>query len=280
MSNIAIVVDSTAVVSKELIENNDNIYIAPLSIIFREKTYEDGTLSENDFFELVDTSEDLPTTSQPSIGLVRDLFEKLIKNYDHIIYITISSGISGTYDSGLMARSLVSEEKITVFDSKYTSIVQHEMAYVALNLIKDKKSVEDIIKILEEYRNNSQIILVVDDLMHLQRTGRLSATSAIIGNFLNIKPILHFNDGTLEVLKKVKTMKKVYQAIIEILSEENLSEKSHIAIAQAHGMEYAEELKTQLEEYYPNHKIKIESLSPVISVHTGPKVIGVGWINK
>lgn len=276
---IGVVVDSTAVVGKSMMEQYSNLHSVPLKIIFGDKTYADGIdLTQDEFFDMLEKTEELPTTSQPSIGEVEDEFTELLKTYDHIIYITLSSGISGTFDSGQMARNIVSEEKITVFDSKFASVIHRMMVTEVMEMIERNNSLEEIVNRLDLFRSNSKILLVVDDLKHLSRTGRLSATSAQIGNMLKIKPILHFHEGKIELLKKIRSAKKAHKAILEMAKEADLRDGDYIQIAQAHGMEYAQNMQRELKKIYPNLNIEISDLSPVISVHTGPKTIGVGWI--
>lgn len=279
--NIAIVVDSTAVIGKVLLDHHKNLYSVPLNIIFEQHSYADGIdLTQDEFFRLMKHSDELPTTSQPSIGEVEELFTKLVDEYDHIIYITISSKISGTYESGMMVRQMVSEDKITVFDSLFTSIIQKQMAIEALKMVDNSKSVEEIIERLEYIRSNSEIILVVDELKHLQRTGRIGNAAASIGHMLQIKPVLALKDGKIELIKKVKTIKKAHMVLIDMINERELNEHSHIIIAEADADEYATNLREKLLIHYPNHKIAIDPLSPVISVHSGPRTIGIGWVKE
>ncbi|MBN2796280.1 MAG: DegV family protein [Clostridia bacterium] len=275
---LAVLVDSTAV-ADSLKAKYDNLYSVPLKIIFQEDTYADGIdLTQESFFEKLERTETLPTTSQPSIGEVETLFKDLLNNYDHVIYLTLSSKISGTYDSGLMARQIVSEERITVFDTLNASIIHKIMTEEVLKMHGEGKEITDIVKRLEVLREHATIHLVVDDLKHLSRTGRLSSTSASIGNMLQIKPILHFVDGKIELLKKVRSIKKAHQSLIDTVASRNLQPGDYVSIAHAHGMAYAEPLKNELEKLYPELNITINDLSPVISVHTGPKTIGIGWI--
>ncbi len=277
--NIAVVVDSTAVMGERLLEAHSNLYSIPLKIIFKDNTYSDGIdLTQDDFFTLVEVSEDLPSTSQPSIGELENLFKKLLPDYDHILYITISSKISGTYESGMMARQLVSEEKITVFDSLFTSIIQKSMALKAVEMGSENKTIIEIVNELENMRENAGIILVVDDLTHLQRNGRMSKTSAVVGNFLKIKPVLELKDGKLELIKKVKTTKKAHKLLLDLIDEKGLKENSHIMVAEAQAEDYSLVLKEKLQNKYPENIVTIDDLSPVISVHTGPKTVGIGWI--
>jgi len=275
---IAVIADSTAVMGDI---KNEHLYSVPLKIIFEHKSFEDGIdLTQEAFFELLKTREDLPTTSQPSIGEVEDVFKDLLKNYDHIIYLTLSSGISGTYDSGMMARNIVDDSRITVFDTLGTSIIQKLMTLETLRMIDEGKNVEEIVNRLEEYRSQFEIYLVVDDLKHLSRTGRVSTTSASIGSMLKIKPILHFEDGKIELFKKVRSTKKAHQALLDLVAEAQLKPGDMCMIAHADGIDYAEALKTEINKVYPELEVGIDPLSPVISVHTGPRTLGVGWIKS
>lgn len=280
MSKFAILVDSTAVVSKEVFDNNSNLYSVPLKVLIGDDAYSDGIdLTQQLFFETLKEKKDLPTTSQPAVGDVSVMLEKLIQEYEHVFYITISSKISGTYQTGEMLKQQIDSSKITVFDSGFTSVVQNVMIDQTLEMIRNNDSVEKIQTSLNYMRDNSNVLLVVDDLKHLQRTGRISYTAASIGTTLKIKPILHFEEGSIVIRKKIRTLKKAHSKLIEIIEEENLSKNSVIAIAHADGLEYAEMVKSELKNKYPNHTVLIHELSPVISVHTGAGTIGLGWVN-
>lgn len=276
--NLAVLVDSTAV-ADELKEKYDNLYSVPLKIIFKDETYADGIdLTQDEFFHKLEHTPDLPTTSQPAIGEVETVFKELLKDYDHIIYLTLSSQISGTYDSGLMARQIVNEERITVFDTLNASIIHKMMTEEVLQMHAAGKSITEIVNRLNVMRENASIYLVVDDLKHLSRTGRISTTAASIGHMLQIKPILHFVDGRIELLKKVRSVKKAHQAMIDTVKAADLHPGDFVSVAQAHGRDYAVKVRDELQTHYPELNVSIDDLSPVISVHTGPKTIGIGWI--
>jgi len=279
MSKIAVVVDSTAVINNELLESNHNLYSIPLHVIIDDKSYRDGIdITPCEFCYKMSKSTNLPTTSQPPLGDVFELFEELVDKYDHIIYITISSKLSGTFQTGVLAKNQVSEDKIIVFDSSYTSTIQKQMAMKALELINMGRSIEEIIENLEYIKSNSKIYLVVDDLKHLHRTGRISLSASSFGKILNIKPILAFENGEIVVNKKVRTMGKVYDTLAELIANDKLTSNSKIILAHANGYDYALKMKEKVLEIYPEHTVLIEELSPVISVHTGEKSFGLSWI--
>jgi len=279
MPKIAVVVDSTAVIGNELLESNNNLYSIPLHLIIDDKSYRDGIdITPCEFCYKMSKSINLPTTSQPPVGDVYNLFEELVDKYDNIIYITISSKLSGTFQTGILVKNQVSQDKIIVFDSTFTSTIQKQMAIKALELAKMGSSIEEIIKSLEYIKANSKIYLVVDDLKHLHRTGRISLSASSFGKILNIKPILAFEEGEIVVNKKVRTMGKVYDTLVELIANDKLTSNSKIILAHANGYDYALKMKEKVLEIYPEQTIIIEELSPVISVHTGERSFGVSWV--
>lgn len=280
MKKVAIVTDSTAVMGSELEKNEQHLYTVPLQILFGDdEVYRDGIdLSSDMFFKKISNASVLPTTSQPSVGAVLELFEKLIETYDEILYITISSNISGTYNTGLLAAKQIEGKKVEVFDSLHTSVIQKMYVLEALEEVKKGYHVDHIVRKLKKMRSKSEIFLIVDDLHHLGRTGRVNNMGAIVGQLLKIKPILTFENGYINLRKKVRTLKKAYLEVMSILDSQELKESSRIMIAHANGMENALKVKEAIEIIYPDKEIEISELSPVISVHTGPNTVGVAWI--
>ncbi len=277
----AIVTDSTAVVDKEFVKSNPNVYIVPLHLMIKDHDYADGVdLTQEMFFQMMDQSSIIPTTSQPSVGEILELFEMLKSKYDQILYITISSKISGTYSTGKLAMNQIEGIEIEVFDSLHTSAIQLMFVKEAVRLASKGKTIHEIVSILEILREKAAIYLIVDDLKHLARTGRVNNVSAIIGTLLKIKPILKFEDGYINLHKKVRSLSKAYQDVIEIAKAEQLNCSSLIMVAHANSHQNAVKIRDMLKKIYPNHDIEICELSPVISVHTGPNSVGVAWLKK
>lgn len=279
MNKIAVVVDSTAVIDNDLLESNSNLYSLPLHLIIDGESYKDGIdITPSEFCIRLNQCSQLPTTSQPNVGDVFTLFEEIVEQYEYIIYITISSKLSGTFQTGALVKNQISRDKIVVFDSLSTSTIQKQMAIRALELIESGSSIEDIIKELDYIKSNSKIYLVVDDLKHLRRTGRISLSAASLGHVMKIKPILYFDNGEIVLKYKIRTLNKVYSKLIELISDDKLTSNSKIIIAHANGYDYALRLKELVSEVYPENDILIEELSPVISVHTGERSFGLSWI--
>lgn len=279
MKDVAIITDSTAVITDDLLKDYSFLYTLPLQIIFKDDVYYDGDISQEKFFSLVNKYPELPTTSQPLIGTTRDLFEKLLKEYKQIIYITISSNISGTYQTSAAVAKEIEPDRIIVFDSLLTAAVQKRMVIEACEHVKQNKDMESILSTLKDMRYNHHAYLLVDDLKYLKRTGRISEAAASIGSILKIKPIVRFENGTIVIDNKVRTIKKSMSYLLDKLSDLEVKDNTHVLIAHANGLEYGKKMEELINERYPSFTTSISELSPVISVHTGPQSFGVTWVD-
>nr|WP_077214821.1 DegV family protein [Bacillus dakarensis] len=276
----AVVTDSTAYIPKELREKL-NIHMIPLSVIFGNETYqEEVDIEASDFYEMVKDKE-LPTTSQPSIGQFVTLFEKLREDYDAVISIHLSSGISGTYQGAVSAGDMVEGIKVIPFDSEISAMVQGFYVLEAAEMAAAGKELEEIMGRLEEMRHSLTAYFMVDDLSHLQRGGRLSSAQALIGSLLQVKPLLHFENKLIVPFEKIRTRKKAMKRIVELLEEDAKSGDAYRAvIIHANREEEAREWKAELEGKLPNVEFMISYFGPVIGTHLGEGSMGLGWVKK
>ncbi|MEH7444572.1 DegV family protein [Bacillus sp. JJ1122] len=276
----AVVTDSTAYIPKELREKW-NIHMIPLSVIFSNETYrEEVDISAEAFYEEV-KNRDLPTTSQPPIGEFVELFEKLSNDYDEVVSIHLSSGISGTYQGAITARTMVDGIKVYAFDSEISCMVQGFYALEAAEMAEQGKSGEEIIARLGEMKHSIRAYFMVDDLSHLQRGGRLSSAQAFIGSLLQVKPLLHFEDKRIVPFEKVRTRKKALNRVVELLAEDAGSgEQYRAAIIHANREAEALEWKKELETQFPNVEFMLSYFGPVIGTHLGEGSMGMGWYKK
>ncbi len=278
MSKIGILVDSTSGITHEFAKEYGNMHMIPLYFLFGDETYEDGVdLTLDEFFqkseELYEKTKKMPTTSQPSVGRTLETFEGLLKEYDHVIYMTLSSKMSGTYQSGLMA-SKEFEDKVTVIDSTYTVSCLRQMAICASEDAKAGKSVEEIVKKINYIIDNTTIYFVVSDLKHLQRTGRIGAAASVIGTALQLKPILEVRDGEVATKEKIRSLPKALKGLCKSLEELNLNEDDCVYVLQAVAEEMRDQIAESIKEINSNIDVKIDVISPVIAVNTGPGIAG------
>jgi DegV family protein with EDD domain len=276
----AVVTDSTAYIPKEMREQL-NIHMIPLSVIFGLETYqEEKEISATEFFEEVRTRE-LPTTSQPPVGEFVELYTRLAAEYDDVISIHLSSGISGTYQGAVAAAEMVEGIKVHAFDSEISCMVQGFYVLEAAEWALQGKSAKEILDRLEDMRETIQAYFIVDDLAHLQRGGRLSSAQAIIGSLLQVKPLLHFVDKKIVPFEKVRTRKKAMKRVANLLGEAvKGGEPYRAVIIHANREAEAYEWKKELESIYSNVEFMISYFGPVIGSHLGEGSMGLGWVKK
>lgn len=277
----AVVTDSTAYIPKELREKF-NIHMIPLHVIFGNEVYrEELDITAGEFYEEVKTKE-LPTTSQPPIGQFVELFERLAKEeYDSVISIHLSSGISGTYQGAVTASTMVEGIEVYPFDSEISCMVQGFYAIEAAEWVARGRDAKAIMKRLEEMKKSARAYFMVDDLSHLQRGGRLSSAQAFIGSLLQVKPLLHFENKVIVPFEKIRTRKKALKRIVDLLGEDALKGGNYKAvIIHANREEEAREWREELSAMYPNVDFTIGYFGAVIGTHLGEGSMGMGWMKK
>lgn len=271
MSNIQIIVDSTAYLTREYIIEN-NIEVAHLSVELDDIRTREGLPGEfKDFFDRFEKSENFPKTSQPPVGEFAECYEKAFEKADEIIVITFSSKLSGTYSSAVVAAEMFEDKSITVIDSQtavgnYRAIVDKAVQLAKIGVNKD-----EIIKAIEEIQKNMSINLTVDSLEYLKRGGRLSNAQAIVGSLLNIKPIIGLIDGELIATDKVRGKKKALEFMISKIPPYS----KEISIDHVENLEEAERIRELLIDKFKHAKISVNEMGPVIGSHIGPKAIGL-----
>lgn len=277
----AVVTDSTAYLSQAEQEKY-NIHVVPLSVIFDQETFaEDVDIDVATFYDKVREAKELPKTSQPPIGEFVSLFEKLANDYDEVVTIHLSSGISGTYQGAIRAGELVEGLDVYGFDSEIACGPQGFYAIEAAKMAQQDASAKDIIAKLKEMKQSMRGYFMVDDLSHLQRGGRLSAASALIGGLLQVKPILHFKDKVIVPFEKIRTRKKALRRVEDLLGEDVAVHPDIEAVVihancEAEGQAWLETLQAK----YPSVHFKQSYFGPVIGTHLGQGSLGLGWYKK
>lgn len=275
---IAVLTDSTSYLA-ESTRKKYNIEVVPLSVTFGNTSYEEEIeLSAEEFYSLVRNSKELPKTSQPSIGFMTDKLTELAKDYDAVIAIHLSSGISGTYQSMQTAGTMIDEIDVHVFDSEMSCMAQGFYVLETVKMIEQGSTPEEIIARLNEMKQSMRAYFVVDDLQHLHRGGRLSGTQALVGSMLQVKPILHFVDKKIVPFEKIRTQKKALKRIVELFDEDAKTGKPiRASIIHANVPDLAQAFAEELESLYPNADISISYFGAVIGTHLGEGSIGLAW---
>lgn len=277
---IALVTDSTSDISKDLVEKY-GVHIVPLTVFFGNDSYVDGNLFDGmSFYEKLQSTDIVPKTSQPSPADFQELYEKLLKEYDHVVSIHIGSKLSGTYASASMAAEFLKSDKISVFDSKSATSILEVIIIEVAEAIKRNESLDEILNIVNWSIENVKNVIAVNTLFYLQKNGRIGKASALLGGMLNFKPILMLKDGVIHAEEKVRGAAKVAPKVMEILDSmiPDTSAKVRLIVAHGDDQETADMYVTMLKEKYPNSEVFTTLCGAVIGCHAGPKVIAVGLL--
>ncbi len=276
MTRIAIVTDSTADIPVSLKEEL-NIQVIPLNVIFGEKTYKDGVdITSKAFFEMLPASSVHPSTSQPSPGEFVEFYEQVLKEYDSIISVHISSGLSGTHQSAKMARDMLPQADITVVDSRTASLGCGLAAIAGAEARNAGLNQEAILSAVKSVCEEQILLLTVETLEWLQRNGRIGKASALLGSLLNVHPILKVQDGQVAPHAKVRgKMSKVLSAMVEA-GQEFVPAGSAVRLGIVHGNapEEARVLADMIGKVYDVKSVIYNEIGPVIGVHVGPGALG------
>ncbi|MGE7836024.1 DegV family protein [Viridibacillus arvi] len=277
----AIVTDSTAYLTKAEREQY-NIRMVPLSVVIKHETFEEEVnITTTNFYDKVRNENELPKTSQPAIGTFVTLFDELSKEYDEILAIHLSSGISGTYQGALQAGEMVQGIDVYGFDSEISCAVQGFYVLKAGEMAKDGASAKEILEALEEMRKTMRAYFMVDDLAHLQRGGRLSAAQALIGGLLQVKPILHFENKVIVPFEKIRTRKRALKRVEDMLGEDAAKyDRLDAVVIHGNCEDEAKEWMATLQDKFPNVNVKLSYFGPVIGTHLGEGSMGLGWVKK
>ncbi|KRN14591.1 hypothetical protein FC38_GL000674 [Lactobacillus gigeriorum DSM 23908 = CRBIP 24.85] len=280
---IALVTDSTAGLTNEEIEKN-NIIVMPIPVIIGDKEYFDGIdITSEKLFQTQREGAAFPKTSQPSMGKMIELYNRLIsEGYEAIIDITLSGGISGYNDTLKNIAKNNPEYHLYPYDSKMTVRLQGYLVLAAAKMIKLGLQPEKIIKKLDEIRDTIDELFVVDDLNNLSRGGRLSNASAFIGTMLHIKPLLTFKDRQIVAFDKIRSMKravsKIEKLALQRTAELSYKDKLRFFVFYSNDLTQAKEIESFISSNFPELPIDEAEFSPVIATHLGEKSVAIAWM--
>ena len=273
---VRIVTDSTADLTPEQ-QRAAGITVVPLNVHFGDEVFRDHVdLSTDEFFRRLKASPQLPRTSQPSVGAFEEAYRSLRQGGDEIVSVHLSSKVSGTYNSALMAAQSVGEGKIDVVDSLSTSMALGFIALEGAKLARagrDRQAVADCLRGLVP---KARVICVVDTLTYLERGGRIGKARALLGSLLNVKPILQLKDGEVVPLGRARGRPQALNRLVELLERDG--KVRQLAIMHGAAQTDAEQLRERVASSYPSVDIQLTEIGAVLGTHTGPGVIGFTYL--
>lgn len=282
MNRFKLVTDTSADLPRDYLEQND-ITVLSLAYIIDGETYGwENPMDDHEFYSKMRKGS-MPTTSQVNMGDATELFEELIKEYDEILCVSFSSGLSGTYNSVAVAAQNVCEahpqKKIRVVDTKAASLGQGLMVDYALKMRNDGKSLDETADFLEQNYNHFVHVFTVDDLNHLYRGGRVSRATAFVGTLANIKPILHVDDqGHLINIGKVRGRKKSLIELVNLMEKkigDHVKDNQRIFISHGDSAEDAQFVAEEVKKRFGIDSFLINYVGPTIGAHSGPGTIAL-----
>jgi DegV family protein with EDD domain len=274
---IKIVTDSTAYLPEEFVARHD-IHVVPLYVHFGTEAFKEGVeLSNEDFYRRLKEAPELPTTSQPSAGEFQQVYTPLVDAGHEVLTLTISSKLSGTWNSAMAAKEMMPDAPITVIDSLSTSVGLHLMIDAALEAVAAGATIQEIANQIDQMKQRMEIFFVVDTLEYLAKGGRIGNGKAFLGTLLKVKPILVLQEGAIEPLEQVRSKRKATARMLDLVEEyvDNRGSVARLAITNALVPEEAEILGQELLGRFGCAQPLIGDLGPVIGTHTGPGCLGI-----
>lgn len=282
MAKVAIITDSSSDIPPDLAQALD-IRIIPLKILFGAQVFRDRVdITPQEFYRKLRASRALPTTSQPSAGDFVQVYEEARQAADSIVSIHISGALSGTIESAHMAKTQMGESiPIYIVDSRSTSMGLGFMVLAAAKMAAEGMDAPQIVERVQRLISRMNVLFVVDTLEYLYKGGRIGGAKRLLGSVLSIKPLLHLRDGQVDVLEQTRTKRGALTRLLEVVEERVGTVRGvHMAIVHAEVPGEAMALKEEMEKRFPCEELFVLDLSPVLGVHTGPGVIGVGFYTE
>lgn len=276
---LAVITDSSAFLQAETLRKED-LFVLDIPVNIDGQEYVEGVnLTAQEFYEKMASASELPKTSQPSIAKLDEILSSLkAKGYTHALGLFLSSGISGFYQNIQYMKDEYEGLTIAFPDTRITSAPLGYMVESVLKWAEQGDGFESILDKVTEQIENTSAFIMVDDLDHLVKGGRLSNGAAILGNLLSIKPILYFNDqGVIEVYEKVRTEKKATKRLVEIVKETTANGNYQITVIHGNAHQKAADLRQLLIDGGVATDVSIATFGSVIGTHLGEGSIALGY---
>ena len=277
---LAVITDSSAYLNKEIL-NREDLFVLDIPVNIDGQEYIEGVnLTAEEFYQKMAQASELPKTSQPSIAQLDEILTSLKeKGYTHVLGLFLSSGISGFYQN---IQYMVDDYEGLTIAFPDTLITSAPLGIMVESVFRWRDQGDDFVIIQDKLAiqiSHTSAFIMVDDLDHLVKGGRLSNGAALLGNLLSIKPILYFNEhGVIEVYEKVRTEKKATKRLIEIIKETTASGQYRVIVIHGNSPEKAEELRQHLLESGVGTDISLATFGSVIGTHLGAGSIALGYI--
>lgn len=281
MSKVKIITDSCSDLPAEIVDSYD-IEFLNIEVSINNKVYYDrADLQPADFYKLIEEQNDVPKTSRITPEKFKEVYKKALIDYDQVLVIAFSSKLSGILESAVIAKRELGSDRIKIIDSRAASVGQGLLVYQAAKWLQAGKPIEDVVQTLMEDASRLEHIFAVGDIEMLKRGGRISKTKAVMANVLNIKPILHIQDGKILPHDRVRGKKRmIYYLLNEIEKKADKPESQIIALTYSQNEKYALKLKEKIESRFNPKEIFISEIGAAVGSHAGPGTLAVVFKNS
>ncbi len=280
MGKIAVVSDSNSGIAPEEAKEL-GIYILPMPFFINGATYYEGeNLTQEQFYEKLKDGSDI-STSMPSVAGVTDLWDALLKEYDAIVHIPMSSGLSSSCETAVMLSGDY-DGRVQVVNNQRISVTQRQSALDAVALAEKGTSAEKIKEILEREKRESSIYIMVDTLTYLKKGGRITPAAAALGTLLRLKPVLQIQGEKLDAFAKARTVKQAKSIMIDAMKNDFANRfqdpqgtHMHLEMAYTYDLEAAEAFREEVQAAFPGSEIVLNPLSLSVACHIGPGALAI-----
>ena len=285
MSRVAVVSDSNSGIAQQEAKELGVYILAMPFFINNETFYEDVDLTQEEFYNRLKEGCEI-STSMPSIAGVTELWDELLKEYDEIVHIPMSSGLSSSYETAAML-ALDYDGKVFVVNNQRISVTQRQSVLDAKALAEKGYQASAIKEILEREKFESSIYIMVDTLAYLKKGGRITPAAAALGTLLRLKPVLQIQGEKLDAFAKARTVKQAKSLMIDAMKNDFINrfhdsegKNMYLEMAYTHDLEAAEEFKKEVQAAFPGSEIIMNPLSLSVSCHIGPGALAVACSKK
>lgn len=285
MSKVAVMTDSNSGITQEEAKEL-GVFVLPMPFYIDEKMYyEDIDLTQEEFYEKLKSECEIKT-SMPLVGNLTDKWEEILKEYDEIVYIPMSSGLSSSCATAIMLSDDF-DGKVQVVDNQRISVTMRQSVMDAKAMVAKGMSASEVKDVLMRDKMESSIYIMLDTLYYLKKGGRITPAAAALGTLLKLKPVLQIQGEKLDAFAKARTSKQGKSIMIETIKKDFAERfgspdgsNMHLEIAYTYDLEAAEEFKKEVQEAFPNNEIIMNPLSLSVSCHIGPGALALACSKK
>lgn len=281
MGKIAVVTDSNSGITQNQAREH-GIHVLPMPFFIDDETYfEDIDLTQEQFYEKLEGKSNI-STSMPAVGSVTELWDNLLEEYDEIVHIPMSSGLSSSCETAVMLSNEY-EGRVQVVNNQRISVTQKQSVFDAMELAEQGKNARQIKEYLEQVKYDSSIYIMVDTLYYLKKGGRITPAAAALGTLLKLKPVLQIQGEKLDAYAKARTVKQARTIMIDAVKNDfakrfgdETGENMHLFVAYTKDRDTALDFKAQIEEAFPGKIVEaVDPLSLSVACHIGPGALAV-----